>query len=142
VDDLFGGVWGSGPSDVWIGGDSVIHWDGTAWSLATTGFDESVNAIWGTQSDDVWFAVGGSLRHWNGTAWSISVLRRVHAIWASGPADVWALPSDAVGSIIHWNGSTWSNSQSGTSSNLYGTWGVGSNDVWIVGDQGTTLHHN
>ena len=42
--------------------------------------------------------------------------------------------------IIHWDGKAWSSMSSGLSGPLYGVWGSGPSDVYVVGTNGTILH--
>ena len=52
-------VWGSGASDVWAVGDSgtILHWDGSAWTSASSGTTFALFGVWGSGANDVW-AVG------------------------------------------------------------------------------------
>jgi hypothetical protein len=137
------GVWGSGPDDVWVGAnDGLRHWNGSAWSVVSTGFDGAVGAIWGSGPKDVW-AVGGmdtaqeNLLHWNGTSWSKSVaVERFPAIWGSGPSDVWVVSQDTP--ALHWDGKAWTPSPSKTTTSGLSVWGSGPDDVWIAGGQTQT----
>lgn len=79
-------IWGSGPTDVWIGTTTgLLH--GTGASSNALVFTEvelpkgpvtAITSIWGTGPDDVW-AVGGELSfplvgrvlHWTGTEWAL-----------------------------------------------------------------------
>jgi hypothetical protein len=109
--DIYG-IWGSGPNDTWAVGDGgIVHWDGTAWSIAYTGTGQ-LRSIWGSASNDVW-AVGLA----GGIAYG-----------------------DGVG-IVHWDGSAWTPSASGAGQALRGVWGSKPGGVWAVGDFGTILHH-
>jgi hypothetical protein len=118
-------VWGSGPDDVWAVGArgprrAILHYDGTAWSLAQGGAldvpdasienaNDSLDDIWGTGPNDVW-AVGSTctncdaaedvasvctdvLLHYDGTAWSQSFtqLGLLFGVWGTGPCDIWAV---------------------------------------------------
>ena len=56
------GVWGSGPNDVYVVGNSgtVLHSvDGIAWTPLTSGTSVALNAVWGSGPTDV-YIVGGS----------------------------------------------------------------------------------
>ncbi|MBN9161526.1 MAG: hypothetical protein J0I07_11215, partial [Myxococcales bacterium] len=59
----------------------------------------------------------------------------LHAVWGTGPNDVWAV--GAEGTILHFDGVAWTVSSTGLGSgqevNLTGIWGSGPNDVWAVG---------
>jgi hypothetical protein len=107
--NAFGGLWGSGSNDVWVGAvgtdhrPTVFRFDGTAWKqvmlaapntfslLAPTGFS-------GTGPSDVWVVEPGpseQIVHWDGSAWGIKFLGngtfQPTATWGSGPNDVWAV---------------------------------------------------
>jgi hypothetical protein len=117
------GLWGSGPSDVWMVGFkhslatglplSIEHYDGTAWTngagmLDPQGTLPPLNAVWGSDATHVW-AVGenGTIVFWNGQLWK-SVLSgttdKLSAVWGSGPNDVWVA---GAGGMRHFNGTTW-----------------------------------
>jgi hypothetical protein len=152
---VFGGVWGSGPSDVWAVGASsaghtgtILHWNGSAWSATSSGPTALLSGVWGSGASDVW-AVGdrGAAVHWNGAAWSAVVAtgttQSLGGVWGSGPSDVWAVGHG--GTILHWDGTTWSPVPSGTTLWLGGVWGSGPGDVWAVGhsdtfDAGVIVH--
>src|SRR5262249_20670318 len=58
--DVAGGVWGSGPNDVWVMQSEQIQlWDGSTWanSLVMNPAYPSLAAMWGSSATDVW-AVG------------------------------------------------------------------------------------
>lgn len=57
---------------------------------------------------------------------------KLHGVWASSPADVFAV--GAKGVIMHYDGQAWTQMASGTASNLYGVWGFGPSDVFAVGE--------
>ena len=136
------GVWGSGPSDVWVDGEGgiVLHWNGTTWTAVPSGTTEFLSVPWGTGPDDVW-VVGsaGTIIHWNGSAWSASASGTtdpLFGVWGSRADDVWAVGER--GTILHWDGSIWSPVASGTSYRLWRVWGTGPNDVWAPGISATT----
>lgn len=65
--EIFHGVWGSGPKDVWAvaAGGIVMHYDGATWKTSTERGGLVLTGVWGSAADEV-FAVG-----WDGT-----ILRR------------------------------------------------------------------
>jgi hypothetical protein len=140
---FFGGVWGSGPSDVWAVGGSlashtgtILRWNGSAWSTAPSGATPVLAGVWGSGPSDVW-AVGdrGAVVHWDGGAWSAVVptgtIQSLGGVWGSGPNDVWTVGHG--GTILHWGGTAWSAVPSGTTYWLNSVWGSGPGDVWAVG---------
>jgi len=48
-------VWGSSASDVWAvgSGDTVIHWDGSAWKNLPSGRKDTMRAVGGRTANDV-----------------------------------------------------------------------------------------
>lgn len=111
-------VWGSGPTDVWVGGSSgVLH--GTGASPASLAFSPveapgdstiPINAIWGFGADDVW-AVGGSE---NGQ---------------------FEYPRVAKGRVLHYTSGQWElDPASDTGVNFSRVWGTAESGVWISGN--------
>ena len=138
-------VWGSGPGDVWAGGDAgtMVHFTGASFSTVATASPESIRGIWGSGPNDVW-AVGDSntIQHWDGTAWSLVYqgegYTRFNGIWGSGPSDVWAVGAHGV--VYHWDGVSWAFDPSSPNVDLVAVWGSSSSDVWILGENGTVWH--
>ena len=132
-------------SDVWaVGSHNVpgslafstltMHWNGSTWSVVpssdTANFENHLNAIDGTASDDLW-AVGHTqngeysvkqplILHWNGSAWSIvpsptALDGTLDGVVALASDDVWAVGSKFSQSVfwhvpfaVHWDGQRWS----------------------------------
>jgi hypothetical protein len=116
----FGKIWASGSNDVWVGGGSLRHFDGSTWvdrtpnPVANGGFSPAI-AISGSAPNDVWTlrqdSTGqGSPYHWDGQAWtghpfqpivlpgaSSPTLPSVQDLWEAGPSDVWAFGGAYVG---------------------------------------------
>ena len=94
-------IWGTSPSDVWIGGTggNVVHWNGTSWSAPILVGNTDVGGIWGTSTSDVYLVNrAGSIWHFNGTNW---VRYRNPAdsyvgVWGSSRTDVWVVGADAA----------------------------------------------
>src|SRR5215472_9053662 len=59
------GVWGSGPTDVWVVGyNQIVHWDGNTWSASPANVGP-LSGVWGTSSSDVWaVGQGGAVFHY------------------------------------------------------------------------------
>lgn len=71
-------IWGSSPSDVWVGGDmgsapySIWHYDGRKWTAIRTPLLTSTWGIHGFSQDNVWMVEAGSnIWHFDGVEWSI-----------------------------------------------------------------------
>lgn len=141
-------VSGTGPSDVWIGGENagVRHYNGATWSLVNTGSGtNSYFAVLAVASNDVWvadLASGKETMHWNGARWTAVrtgsgiIFQGMSALAAN---DIWAAGGKNIG---HWNGTSWgfdTTFPSGTS-----LWSVATTagNVWAVGDGGLILHRS
>ncbi|MBX3258145.1 MAG: hypothetical protein KF782_00385 [Labilithrix sp.] len=152
----FAGIWGTGPSDVWIVGASgrILHTDGyrngaAEWVQPNSHTRQHLTGVWGSATDDVW-AVGenGTIRHYTydevgALGWAPSdstVTTHLRAVWGTSATNVWAIGDE--GTILHGDGSGWSRSKVPTlppSTPLYGIWGSGPDDVWVVGER-VVLH--
>jgi hypothetical protein len=62
------------------------------------------------------------------------------SVWASGPADVFAVGDN--GTIVHYDGAAWLPQASGTTEKLETVWGTGPADMFAVGGGSTILHWN
>jgi hypothetical protein len=137
---------GTGPSDVWVTGESsrVSHYTGT-W---TTGIDPGAGATYfamlAVATDDVWvatFTPGQETLRFDGATWAPhsaagTIFQGFHAVSAN---ELWAAGGSKVG---QWNGSTWTTeSPGGPSAQFWGVHGSGSY-VWVVGSDSLILHRN
>lgn len=57
------GVWGSSANDVWAVGSAgtIVHWDGSAWSLIPSGRKDTLFSVWGSSANDVWISSSRSV---------------------------------------------------------------------------------
>lgn len=146
----------------------IEHWNGVQWSVVPSpspGVGTNyLTAISGSSASDLW-AVGyyinnqgyarTLIEHWDSAQWSIVVSPNVgsydNVLWniqALTSNDAWAVGySDGYPSsstlIEHWNGVQWSvvpspNPAQSVGPVLYGISGTSFNDVWAVGDYGST----
>jgi hypothetical protein len=120
VDDPLYAVWGSGPTDVWVGSEHGMF-RGRGTSAATLTFDKvdlsgpdtPITSIWGTSANDIWATGGvnqypltGRVLHWAGDAddggagWTLEDASR-EAIWF---AKVFGSAASGV-----WLAGTWNN---------------------------------
>ncbi len=108
-------IWGSGPTDVWAGGEGrLLHGTGASsstlvWNVEVLPGDPTlpIRSLWGTGPNDLW-AVGGTAQmprigqalHYagspdaGGTGWVVDPISLVRpltfiAVWGTGPNDVW-----------------------------------------------------
>lgn len=134
---IFSGVWGSGPSDVWVVGspscksqeisqvcadDSVLHWNGSDWSLASSSNDpfSQLADLWGSGPGDYW-AVGWVLVERNPVAQDAGQCFR---------STVPPCGQDNTEAILHSAGSAWVIAS--TAGIGEAIWGSGPRDVWAV----------
>lgn len=148
----FTGIWGTGPKDIWIVGESgrILHTDGywnraAEWTQTDSNTRQHLTGVWGTASDDVW-AVGenGTIRHYTydegGDLWwalsDSTITTHLRAVWGTSATNVWAIGDENT--ILHGDGSRWSRSTVPSlppSTPFYGIWGSGPDDVWVVGER-------
>ncbi len=121
------------------GGDSG-HGPGAVWEDAfDTSTAGSLSGVWGTGPDDVFIVggteAGGEIHHFDGAAWSPMTVPPGAGllVWAYGfsPSDVTAV--GLGGTVLHYDGAAWTALDSGTTEDLWGVWGTGPTDLWMVG---------
>ena len=150
-------IWGSGPGDIYaVGGNgTIVHYDGSAWSIMNSGTTHWLLGIWGSGPSDI-YAVGsgGTILHYNGLAWSAmdsGTAYELRGVWGSGSSDVYAAGQGLgrFATILHYDGTTWSSmnidapeQSAGTTPQLAGIWGSGPGDVYAVGRERTILQYN
>lgn len=112
----------------------------------------SLNAIWGSASNDVWIVGAPAVvLHWDGKELArtrIETPLPLAGVWGSGPGDVWTFGStkwiwhsDGAGALdAGWSRSTGAEVDSGTGMDplghptpILGMWGSSPSDVWAVG---------
>lgn len=124
-------VWGSGPNDVFVLSghpDEVdLHYDGQAWSQLPwpsqiTRFHITSNGLWGSGPNDVYLA--GSVP-------------KSAAPGAPGGEEKYK----SVGRVMRYDGSGWKEVASAMTDGVAfkGIWGSGSDNIYVVGDDGTIL---
>ena len=113
----------------------TITW-AEAFDTSTTG---ALSGVWGNAPDDVWIVGGipeqGEAWHFDGSGWSevavpagVGLLVWVHGFSAD---NVWAVGVNGAGA--HWDGTAWSAVDLGVSEDLWGIYGLATDDMWIVG---------
>lgn len=154
-------VWGTSPSDVWaVGtdasdgkGPTVLHFDGAAWTQLETGEVGDLWWVFGFDAGPVYLGGAGGmiLRYEDGAFTRMTTPGRgvVFGLWGAAPNDMWAVGGEAGGAqgAFAWRlaGDTWSAApefptELAATSSLWKVYGQGSDDVWMVGTGGRTLH--
>jgi hypothetical protein len=100
-----GGIWGTGPSDVWFvgAGGGVHRWDGVNVSpmLPKPPTTNGLTSLWGSGADDVWAGESGKMWHWDGATWSSAPIPWWTSVKLGGSgSDFWAVGAD--GAIWRW----------------------------------------
>ncbi len=140
--------YGFAADDVFVVGNegTILHWDGSAFTVESSSTTQNLWGVWGASSDDVW-AVGGNgrqegdltlLRRQNGV-WSHVALPelerpRVNAlfkVWGTSANNVYAVGQR--GTVVHFDGTEWTEELVGTSEDLIALWGTGADRIAIVG---------
>ena len=120
------GAWASAGDDVWTVGDggTLLHFDGSAWSVVKSPVTASLAAVWGSGKTDVWAAgEQGTLLHYDGASWSrvasgttapLGVLSGTAAddVWVSSAAaqvrpEVTTGGAVSGATILHFDGRAW-----------------------------------
>jgi hypothetical protein len=143
------GIGGTGPSDVWVVGESgtAVHWDGSRWSTVPTGVSNHLNALFSAAADRVW-AVGdqGTALLWNGTAWEArptGLPESIRSVWG-GSASAWIVGDR--GALLQWQGTRWQREPFPASSSagltLYGVHSGPDASPYAVGMGGVILRRS
>ena len=150
-DQFITAVWGVSPTSLWatrVDG-SVIHYEGSSWTLSASPSPARLESIFGTSATDI-YAVGynfpsgtaGYVYHFDGSSWQLvlTTAAGLSRVWARSASDVWAVGT--AGLIVHYDGSSWSQMSTPTTSDLHGVWGTAGSDVMAVGGSGAILHYD
>jgi hypothetical protein len=125
------------------GGGTILHYDGTGWSVMTSNTTETLYTVWGASSSDIYAAgANGTMLHYNGTVWSRkSVVKRdYYAISGiASPDRVYVAGKD--GKTSYYDDGKWIDMTSGTTKALHGLWVSQKNEAFIVGDSGLILKY-
>ena len=141
------GLAGLAANDLWAVGPAgtILHFDGTRWSLDDAGGDYTLQDVFPASASDVW-AVGSPalILHrvagaWQSIASNASKANAIlRSVWGASGTSIWTVGSG--GTILHYDGGSWSPQPSGTANDLYSVWGSGPADVYAVGAMGAALH--
>jgi len=123
---LLKGISADAANDVWVvGGNTVLHFDGTNWTAVPSPSKISLSSVTALSTGNVWAAGVGpglyfpraTIEHWDGTIWSVvsspnpttrgnSFLNGIAAATAN---DVWAVGGGVGAGAVteHWDGKSW-----------------------------------
>lgn len=152
------GTWETSPGTYAVGQNGRLFYTSEtgiagSWGTLTSNTNETLYAVWGATSSDV-YAVGarGAIVHnpnagpgvtgpWNNQSFGFSTLR---AIWGSSPDDIYVV-GEAPAVILHTTdrGMTWTQATLPASAiGLYGIAGTSANDIYVVGATGGLAFHS
>ena len=145
----------TGPNNPDFGEQLIEHWNGTAWSVDTTGPEiegADLQHVAAISANNVWaFGQGGGsgplVEHWDGMSWSIVPnsgallgLSGISAVSVDSASDIWALGSNSTGGefLLEFNGTTWSQvatmpTITGHPMNASSITAISPTNVWIAG---------
>lgn len=151
-------IWGTSASDVWatggrsqaMGGPTLLHLQGDAWSRIDSG-ERGVDLWWvfGFDNGDVLFSgsKGTILRYRNAAFERMTTPRSgiIFGLWGATPNDVWAVGTgdDGRGIVWRYDGTQWRDAippAGGIPNLVLKVHGQRSDDVWISCAGGVTLH--
>jgi hypothetical protein len=139
-------VWSFAPDDVWVGSQSVSHFDGSTWTETPTPVTPSTGLVadfWGLRPTDLYAVAGVTLLRWDGAAWSTVDFggaitpTDLQAVWATSDDDLWL--GDSLGSrVYHFDGTAWSTTVAETVdvADLWGVPGAAGGPVFACGTFG------
>ncbi len=143
------GVSGLDSQNIWaVGSDgTALRWDGKTWAiLPKPPTSQILRAVWaGSPSKVIVVGDSGTVLLWDGTSWVPQTLdgtmQNMHAVWGANTTDIWI--AGGSGRSYHFDGTAWMRNvpMMATSSQLRGLSGSAGNNVWAVGNGGTTQRY-
>ena len=134
-------IWGMSENSLFGVGENgtLIHYDGSKWSLIDYHFSNDLNAIWGADENNV-FVVGdeGLIFHYDGHNWK-SMPNPAHGnledIWGTSSTNIYVCgqAENNYGIILHYDGNYWSESIDRLPVPISSISGRNDNDVYAVG---------
>lgn len=152
--DTYWWVYGTGPSDVWMVGESgrITHYDGSAFKEYPRVTTATLFGVWAASPTDAW-AVGGTpeggtaapndlLFHWDGAAWTPSPLpkalgRTLFKVWGTGSDNLYIVGE--AGTVWHRVGATWTQETAPAHGTLLTVFGCSASEVYAVGGRDVLL---
>mgnify|MGYP003471667891 CR=1 FL=1 len=137
---------GSGPKDVWVVGDEVLHDQGSGWQVVQPGTPRALYDVAAVAAGDAWaVGTGGTVLHWKGNPASWELVDVKSLAWLRGVAVTstggWIVgEKGALFALI--NQTSWIATPSNTSATLNDVWIASGSDAWAVGENGTLMHWN
>ncbi len=118
VERFFRHVWGLGPDQVYVVGDSgtVMTWNGNRWKIMATPTDSLLRRVWGSGPRDLFaVGVGGTILRFDGVRWypmESPTTKDLRTVWGTGPTEVYAAGEE--GTLLQFDGARWTAMESPT----------------------------
>ena len=153
-------IWGTSPTDIWaVGGDpensgnTVMHFDGSAWTSLPTGVSGDLWWVFGFEDGPVFMGGlnGLILRYQDGSFERMETPgdATVYGIWGASPDDLWAVGGNVSEGAFAWryDGNSWAEAEGFPpvlvrSASLFKVWGSAPDNVWLVGTGGVILQYD
>ena len=138
-------LWVAGEDDVWLGGSSIWHDDGSGWTETAPPAATPVVDFWGVAPDDLWAISDSAVIHWDGSAWTLVpptggvVFESLHRVWGASSHDLWIANTDNS-RVYHYDGSSWTRTTLQFVA-VDALWGSSGSDIWLTGT-GSTYHYD
>jgi hypothetical protein len=129
------GVWAASATDIWAGAEdgTILRSDGSTWTVVpSTGITTEVKSIWGSSTNDVWFAGVGAIHHFTGTWSTQGFAGQFYSISGSGPNDVWAGGANNGPVLRHYTGAWGSETHGLGNTTIFAVLAFAANDVWAT----------
>jgi hypothetical protein len=125
---------------------TILHFDGSGWSVSADSLNREQHAFWTAGSDDI-FSVGSrSIYRFDGTGWSVMLDDRTFFgtgtfhlldVWGSSSENIYAVGINGLeGVIARYDGEAWKRMEGEFGGFLEGVWGTSENNVFAVGHDG------
>jgi hypothetical protein len=129
---------------------TIVHYDGTTWSVVMSGTTASLRNVWGTSENNIYaVGTGGAILRYDGTRWSempSGTTEDLIAVGGKSETDVFAV--SAIGSVLRYNGTSWSRlaSEPDAALPVRDAWGTSSTNIYAlksssIGDLASTIYH-
>ncbi|WP_394848844.1 hypothetical protein LZC95_15490 [Pendulispora brunnea] len=131
-------VWGTAPNDVWFGGPTFMHWDGSTFTTVPQppGLPPypALDDMTGSAPDDIWALYHGDIAplfHYDGRVWTRQLEQFIDVIVSVAKDDAWAW-SNHRHTLLHFDGRKWTPVDLPNGApNIYAMWANAANDVWF-----------
>jgi hypothetical protein len=129
-------LWVFSDSDVWVGGDRALHFDGSKWTdVGLPNGNIPISDLWGLAPNDLWATGGAKIFRWQGSAWTevpvtITNVPDLDTLWVKS-ADDFAVGGGAVNTeVLRFFNGSWSRRYT----SVKDLWGAASDDVWVAAE--------